>query len=315
MKVFLFALLLIGGNALADFPERAIHLVVPFPPGGGADLTSRLISQRLAEPLGKPIVVENRPGGASNIGTEAVARAPADGHTLLLATLATAVNVSLFKQLPYDPVADFEPVSLVVSVPLLVVVHPSLPVKSIEELIKLAKAQPGKLNYSSGGAGTANHVGGELFKHMAGVEMVHVPYKGGGPALSDLVAGHVQLQFGTMTSTRDLVKAGRLRAIAVTSAQRSPSAPELPTVAESGVPGYEVSAWYGVMAPAGTPKPVVARLSGELARMLRIPEVRAALLAQGNDPVGSSPEEFGRHLRSEIDKWAKVAPAAGLHAD
>ena len=303
------------GMSLANYPERPIRLIVPFAPGGGADLTSRVISQRLAASLGKPVVVENRPGGAGNIGTEAVARAPADGHTLLLATFSTAFNVNLSAKLPFNPLTDFEPVSLVVTVPLVVVVHPSLPVVSIQELIQLARARPGQLNYSSGGAGTANHVGGELFKHMANVQIVHVAYKGGGPALADLVGGQVQLKFATMTSTRDLIKAGRLRALATTGATRSPSAPELPTVAESGVPGYAINAWYGVLAPAGTPRPIITRLAGELAQMLRIAEVRDALLAQGNDPVGSSPEEFGRHLRDEIDKWAKVVQASGLQAN
>jgi tripartite-type tricarboxylate transporter receptor subunit TctC len=315
MKKLLFALALVWGTALADYPERPVRLVVPFAPGGGTDLTSRLISQHLSESLGKPVVVENRAGGAGNIGTEAVARAPADGHTLVLASLSTAVNVSLFKKLPFNPLTDFAPVSLVVTVPLLVVVHPSLPVNNIQELIQLAKAKPGQLNYASGGLGTANHVGGELFKYMANVQIVHVPYKGGGPALADVAGGHVPLFFGTMTSTRDLVKSGRLRALATTTSRRSPSWSEIPTVAESGVPGFEVSAWFGVLAPAGTPGPIIARLSAELTRMLRNREVREGLLAQGSDPVGSTPEEFGRHLRNEIDKWSKVVQASGLRAD
>jgi tripartite-type tricarboxylate transporter receptor subunit TctC len=315
MKKLLFALALVWGTALADYPERPVRLVVPFAPGGGTDLTSRLISQHLSESLGKPVVVENRAGGAGNIGTEAVARAPADGHTLVLASLSTAVNVSLFKKLPFNPLTDFAPVSLVVTVPLLVVVHPSLPVNNIQELIQLAKAKPGQLNYASGGLGTANHVGGELFKYMANVQIVHVPYKGGGPALADVAGGHVPLFFGTMTSTRDLVKSGRLRALATTTSRRSPSWSEIPTVAESGVPGFEVSAWFGVLAPAGTPGPIIARLSAELTRMMRNREVREGLLAQGSDPVGSTPEEFGRHLRNEIDKWSKVVQASGLRAD
>lgn len=315
MKTLFFALALVWGTAFADYPERPVHLVVPFAPGGGTDLTSRLISQHLSESLGKPVVVENRAGGAGNMGTELVAHAPADGHTLVLASLSTAVNVSLFKKLPFNPLTDFAPVSLVVTVPLLVVVHPSLPVNSIQELIQLAKAKPGQLNYASGGLGTANHVGAELFNTMANVQIVHVPYKGGGPALADVAGGHVPLFFGTMTSTRDLVKSGRLRALATTTAGRSPSWPELPTVAESGVPGFEVSAWFGVLAPAGTPRPIIDRLSGELIRMVRNREVRDGLLAQGSDPVGSTPEEFARHLRKEIDKWAKVVQASGLHAD
>lgn len=315
MKKLLFALAWVWGTALADYPERPVRLVVPFAPGGGTDLTSRLISQHLSESLGKPVVVENRAGAAGNIGTEAVARAPADGHTLVLASLSTAVNVSLFKKLPFNPLTDFAPVSLIVTVPLLVVVHPSLPVSNIQELIQLARAKPGQLNYASGGLGTANHVGGELFKYMANVQIVHVPYKGGGSALGDVAGGHVPLFFGTMTSTRDLVKSGRLRALATTTTARSPSWPHPPTVAESGVPGFEVSAWFGVLAPAGTPGPIVARLSGELIKMVRTREVREGLLAQGSDLVGSTPEEFGRHLRSEIDKWSKVVQASGLRAD
>lgn len=309
------ACLSVVGMSLAEYPERPVRLIVPFSPGGGTDLTSRLISQHLSQSLGKQVVVENRSGGAGNIGTEAAARAPADGHTLLLASLSTAVNVSLFRKLPFDPLTSFDPVSLVATVPLLVVVHPSFPANDIQDLIALARAKPGQLNYASGGAGTANHVGGELFKSMANVQITHVPYKGGGPALGDVVAGHVPLFFGTMTSTRDLAKSGRLRALATTSAARSPSWPDLPTVAESGVPGYQVSAWYGVLAPAGTPRPIVERLSSELAKMVRLPEVREGLLAQGTDPVGSSPEEFGQHFRNEIDKWAKVVHAAGLHAE
>jgi tripartite-type tricarboxylate transporter receptor subunit TctC len=315
MSKLIFILALVSASAFADYPERPVRLIVPFAPGGGTDLTSRLISQHLSEALGKPVVVENRAGGAGNMGTELVARAPADGHTLVLASLSTSVNVSLFKTLPFNPLTDFAPVSLVVKVPLLVVVHPSLPVNSIEELIQLAKAKPGQLNYASGGLGTANHVGGELFKYMAKLQIVHVPYKGGGPALADVAGGHVPLFFGTMTSTRDLVKSGRLRALATTTAARSPSWPELPTVSESGVAGFEVSAWFGVLAPAGTPRPIIDRLSGELIKMVRNPEVREGLLAQGSDPVGSTPEEFARHLRNEIDKWAKVVQASGLHAD
>jgi len=315
MKSLIFLLALVWGTAIADYPERPVRLIVPFSPGGGTDLTSRLISQHLSESLGKPVVVENRAGGAGNMGTQLVAHAPADGHTLLLGSLSTAVNVSLFKKLPFNPLTDFAPVSLITTVPLLVVVHPSLPVTSIQELIQLARAKPGQLNYASGGLGTANHVGGELFKYMANVQIVHVPYKGGGPALADVAGGHLPIFFGTMTLTRDLVKSGRLRALATTSAARSPSWPELPTVAESGVPGFEVSAWYGVLAPAGTPRPVIDRLSGELIKMVRNREVRDGLLAQGSDPVGSTPEEFARHLRNEIDKWAKVVQASGLHAD
>ena len=309
------SLLCLAGASFAQYPERAVRLIVPFSPGGGTDLTARLISQRLPDALGKQIIVDNRPGGAGNIGTELVARAAPDGHTLLVASLSTSVNVSLFPKLPFNPVTNFEPVSLFVTVPLMVVVHPSLPVHSIKDLVALAKAKPGELNYSSGGMGTANHVAGELFKYMAKVDIVHVPYKGGGPALADVIAGHVPLFFGTMTLTRDHAKSGRLRALATTGAARTAGAPELPTVAEAGVAGFEVGAWYGVLAPAGTPRPIVTKLSEELARIVRLPEVRESLRAQGTDPVGSTPEEFARYLRTEIDKWAKIVKASGMRVD
>ncbi len=309
------SLLCLAGASFAQYPERAVRLVVPFAPGGGTDLTARLISQRLPDALGKQIIVDNRPGGAGNIGTELVARAEPDGHTLLLASLSTSVNVSLFPKLPFNPVNNFEPVSLLVTVPLMLLVHPSLPVHSIRDLIALAKAKPGQLNYSSGGMGTANHVAGELFKYMAKVQMVHVPYKGGGPALADVIAGHVPLFFGTMTLTRDHARSGRLRALATTGAARSAGAPELPTVAEAGVAGYEVGAWYGVLAPAGTPRPIVGRLSEELARIMRAPDVREMLRTQGTESVGSTPEEFARFLRTEIDKWSKIVKASDLRAE
>lgn len=312
-----FALLVLGftGSALADYPERPVKLIVPFAPGGGADLTSRLISQRMPDLLGKQVVVENRAGGASNIGSEAVARAAPDGYTLLLGSLSTSVNASLFPRLSFNVLKDFEPVSLLATVPLMVVVHPSFPVQSIAELIAMAKATPGALNYASGGLGSANHVAGELFKSMAGVQITHVPYKGGGPALADLLAGHVGLLISTVTSTHDLVKTGRLRALATTGTKRSVVAPELPTVAEAGLPGYAVEAWYGVLAPAGTPRPIVDRLSGDLARILQSADGREALRAQGAEAVGSTPEEFARYLRAEVDKWAKMVKAQGLRVE
>ena len=301
-----------AGASAADYPDRPIRLIVPYPPGGGADISARIISQHLAQALGKPVVTENKPGGAANIGTEIVAHAAPDGYTLLLASLATSVNVSLFEKLPFDTLKDFEPVSLFVTVPLMVTVNPGVPAKSIKDLIALAKAKPGMLNYASGGMGTANHVAGELFKYMANVDIAHVPYKGGGPAVSDLVAGHVQMYIGTVGSAREFVTAGRIRALATTGAQRTPIAPDLPTVAESGLPGYEVLAWYGVFAPAGTPKPIVDKLSAELAKILRIPEVRETLKANGNDPIGSTPQEATAFFRKEVDKWSKVVKASGL---
>ena len=322
MKVCRFALFAIaavllatGGAVQAQYPERPLRLIVPFAPGGGADLTSRLISQRLPDLLGRQVVVDNRAGGASNIGSEAVARAAPDGYTLLLGSLSTSVNASLFPKLSFNVLKDFEPVSLLATVPLMVVVHPSFAAQSIAELIAMAKAKPGALNYASGGLGSANHVAGELFKSMAGVQITHVPYKGGGPALADLLGGHVGLLISTVTSTHDLVKSGRLRALATTGSKRSVVAPELPTVAEAGLPGYAVEAWYGVLAPAGTPRAIVERLSGDLARILQSAEGREALRAQGAEAVGNTPEEFARYLRMEVDKWAKMVKAQGLRGE
>ncbi len=308
-------LLMLAHTAHAQYPDRTVRLIVPYAPGGGTDLTGRLAGQRLTEALGKQFIVDNRPGSGGNIGTELVARATPDGYTLLIASLSNSVNVSLFPKLPINPVTNFDPVSLLVTVPMMVVVHPSLPVKSIADLIALAKAKPGQLNFSSGGMGTANHVAGELFQYLAQVTFVHVPYKGGAPALSDVIAGQIHLIFGTMTMTRDFAKTGRLRALATTGTTRSAGAPELPTVTEAGLKGYEMVAWYGMLAPVGTPKPVVSKLSEELARIVRIPEVRAALLAQGSEPAGSTPEDYAKFLRVEIDKWAKIAKASGMRAD
>jgi tripartite-type tricarboxylate transporter receptor subunit TctC len=298
-------------QAQAPYPEKPIKLVVPFAPGGGADLTARIISQHLGEALGKPIVVENRAGGASNVGTEAVARAPADGYTLLVASLSTTVNASLFANLPYS-MKDFEPVSVFVTVPLVAAVNHNVPVKSVAELIELAKSKPNQLNYASGGVGSANHVSGELFKYMAKLDITHVPYKGGGPAMNDLLAGHVQLYFGTVASMRDFVRNGRVRGLATTGAKRSSIMPELPTVAESGLPGFEVVAWYGVFAPAGTPRPIVERLSAGLAKILQISEVQAQLKASGAEAMGTTPAETARFVANEVEKWAQIVKSAAL---
>ena len=301
-------------TAAADFPERPIRLVVPFSPGGGADISSRIISQYLAEALGKPVIVDNRPGAAGNIGTELVARAAPDGYTLLLASISTAVNASLFTSLPFNTVTDFQPVSLFITVPLMMVVNPSVPANSVADMIALAKAKPGQLNYASGGVGTANHIAAELFKYTAKVDVTHVPYKGGGPALNDLMGGQVQLYFGTITSVREQAKAGRVRALATTGATRSSAAPELPTVAET-VPGFEVVAWYAVLAPTGTPKPIVERLSAELVKIVHNPAVQEQIRAQGAEAVGSTPAEATRFIHAEVDKWSKVVKASGMRPE
>lgn len=298
-----------------SYPDRPLRLIVPYAPGGGTDLTSRLIARRLTENFNQQVIVDNRAGGASNIGCEIAARSAPDGYTLLTAGISFSINVSIFARLNYDPVKDFDPVSLVATVPLIVVVNPSVPATSIRELIALAKAKPGTLNYASGGTGTANHIAGELFKYMTATELVHVPYKGGGPALADVIGGQVQLLFNTMTSTVGFMNSGKLRALAVTGAKRSPSVPNLPTVAEAGVPGFDVGAWFGIVVPRGTPRPLVNKLNSEIVRITRQPEAREQFAAQGAEAVGSTPEEFGRHLRVEIDKWAKVTKAANMRAE
>ena len=313
--LFLAALVFSHARAQPTYPDHPVRIVVPYAPGGGTDLTTRLIAQRLTERLGKSVVVENRPGGAGNLGVEVVARSAPDGYTLLMAGLSFAVNPALFAKLNFDAIEDFEAVSLVAKVPLVVVVHPSVKANSIPELIALAKANPGRLNYASGGIGTANHVAGELFKYMAKVDIVHVPYKGGGPALSDVTGGQVQILFNTMTSTVGFIKSGKLRGLAVTGTQRLPETPELPTVAESGLPGFEVSAWFGVMAPAKTPQAIVKRLNEEIVAITRSAEARASFAQQSAEPVGSTPQAFAAHVRGDIDKWTKVARAANLKAE
>ncbi len=316
VRSLLAALALSATAALAaDYPERPVRLIVPFAPGGGTDIISRHISQRMGEVLGVQILVENRAGGAANIGTELAARAAPDGHTLLFASISNSVNAALFPKLRFDIQKDFAPVSLFATVPLMLAVHPAFPAQSVQELIALAKAPGKRLNYGSGGIGTANHVAGELFKQLTNVEIDHIPYKGGGPALADLAGGHLHMVFTTMTSTQEMVKSGRLRALATTGATRSPGAPDLPTMIEAGVAGYEVTAWYGLLAPAGTPPPVITRLSTELARIARAPEVVASLRAQGTQTIGSTPDEFAAFLRAEIEKWAMLAKATGLRAE
>ena len=301
--------------AAQQYPDRPIRLVVPYAPGGGTDLTSRLIALRLTESFKQQVIVDNRAGGASNIGAEITARSAPDGYTMMMAGISFSINVSIFSKLGYDPIKDFDPVSLVATVPLIVVVHPSVPATNIKELIALARAKPGTLNYASGGAGTANHIAGELFKYMTGTDIVHVPYKGGGPALADVVGGQVQLLFNTMTSTVGFMNSGKLRALAVTGKRRSPGVPNLPTVAEAGVPGYDVGAWFGIVVPRGTQRAIVNKLNSEIVRVTRLPEAREQFAAQGAEAIGSTPEEFAQHLRVEIDKWAKVAKAAKMRAE
>jgi tripartite-type tricarboxylate transporter receptor subunit TctC len=300
----------------ANYPTKPVRLVVPFPAGGTTDILARAVAQKLSEAWGQQVIVDNRPGAGGNIGSDLVAKSKPDGYTLLMGTVGThAINPSLYKNMPYDHVKDFVPVILVAGVPNVLVVNPSLPVHSVPELIAYAKANPGKLNFASSGNGTSIHLSGELFKAMTGVEMTHVPYKGSAPALTDLIGGQVQLMFDNLPSSLPFIKAGKLRALAVTSGARAAALPDLPTLAESGLPGFEASSWFGVLAPAGTPRDIVAKLNGAIAGWLASPEAKEKLLAQGAIAAGGAPEDFARHIGAETSKWAKVVKASGAHID
>ncbi|HEY1325741.1 MAG TPA: tripartite tricarboxylate transporter substrate binding protein [Casimicrobiaceae bacterium] len=293
--------------ARAAYPDRPIHLIVPFAPGGGNDTIARLVGDGLAKELGQPVVVDNRPGAGGIVGAEAAARAPADGYTLFLGGVGShAINPNLHANLPYDPIKDFAPISLVASAPLILVVHPSVPAHSVRELIALAKAQPGKLNYASNGNGSSSHLAAVVFASMTGVDMVHVPYKGLAPALTDLLSGQVQLMFSSVVAILPHVKAGKLRALAVSSRERLSLLPDLPTIAEAGVPGYQSSSWYGILAPAGTPPDVVAKLNAALVKVVGAPEVRSALAKEGADPAGNSAEAFGAFIAAEKQRLGEL---------
>lgn len=292
------------------YPTRPVRLIVGFAAGGAVDISARAIALKLSESLGQQVVVDNRPGAAQNLAAELVVRSAPDGHTLLYANAPIAMP-SLFARLPFDVRKDLAPVSLGGYGPLLLTVHPSLPVKSVRELIALAKARPGELNYASTGTGTAGHLVGELFKGLAQVSYVHIPYKGGGPAVIDLVSGQVQFMFATAASVMQHVRSGRLRALAVTSGKRSPSLPELPTIAETGLRGFEAITWHGVVVPAATPVPIIERINAEFNAVLGLPETRERLSAQGVEPRGGTPAEFASFLRSEIPKWTKVVRDSG----
>jgi tripartite-type tricarboxylate transporter receptor subunit TctC len=288
---------------------------VPFSPGGGTDLIARLIAQKLTQSLGSTFIVENRPGAGGTVGTAIVAKSPPDGYTLLVVSSSHGINPSVYRSLPYDTMRDLAPVSLLMSGPALLVTHPSVPAKSVKALVALARAQPGALTFGSAGVGTPPHLGGELFKILAKVDMTHVPYKGNAAAFIDLVAGEISLMFPNIVSGLPHVKQGRLRAMAVSSKQRSAIAPEIPTVAESGLPGYEMGSWYGFVAPGGTPVPIIARLQQETAKALQLPDVKEKLTTQGVEAIGSTPDEFRKFLQAEIAQWGKVIRAAKLKFD
>jgi tripartite-type tricarboxylate transporter receptor subunit TctC len=307
---------LCGAPAAQNYPVKAIRIVVPFPAGGIADIFARTIGGKLNEAWGQQVVVDNRPGAGGNIGAEIVAKSPPDGYTLVMGSIGThAVNVSLFSKLPYDPVRDFTPVALVMEADGLLVLHPSVPVRSVKELIALAKTRPGQIAYASAGNGTASHLAGELFKLTAKIDLVHIPYKGNVPAITDLVGGQTSLLFATMPTVMPMVQAGRLKALAVTGAVRSPAAPELPTIAETGLPGFEVTNWIGLFAPAGTPREIVSRLNAEANRTMQQPEIRTRLTNEGAKFTARTPEEFGAFVKAEIAKWAKVVKSAGIRVD
>ena len=298
-----------------DYPRKPIRMIIPYPPGGPTDILGRIVAQNLTEKLGQQVVVENKPGASGMIGADLVAKAPPDGYTLLANASIHVINPSLYKNPTYDAIKDFTPVSLIADVPLVLVVAPELPVKSVKDLIALAKSSSGKLNFASSGNAAAPHLAGEAFKIATGVDMQHVPYKGSGPALTDLMGGQVQLMFDSLPSSISHVKSGKLRAIAVTTAKRASALPNVPTIAESGVPGFDISTWYGIWAPAGTPKEIVNRLSGEIAKIVKIPDVRERLAGLGAEPVGNSPDEFAAYCRSELAKWAKIVKASGATVD
>ncbi len=291
-RFFLLTLVLVGNVAIAQsFPSKPTKMIVPYPPGGSADILARAIGAKVGEGLGQPVVIDNRPGAGTIIGTEATAKSPPDGYTFMLGTVSShAINPALNPKLPFDPVKDFTPLSLVASIPFAMIVHPSVAARSVQEFIALAKARPGQLNYSSAGNGTSNHLAGELLKSMAGIDLVHVPYKGSAPALNDLVAGQVSLMFDLVLTAAPHIKSGAARGLAVTGAQRSPVLPGLPTVAESGLPGYEVSAWFGIFAPAGLPQPVAQRLNAEFVKVMREPDLKQRLAGLGAEALTSTPE-------------------------
>ncbi len=306
---------ILPATAAQVYPTKPIRMLVGFPPGGAADIMARIVGQKLAESFQQQIVVDNRPGAGSAIASEMTARAAPDGYTLLMIGASHAVNAGLHKKLPYDPVKDFAAVIRVASAPVVLVANPSLPAQSVSELIEMARAKPGQLNFASGGSGSVTHLSGELLKLMANINLTHVPYKGGSLALADVISGQMPLLFFSLPGALPQIKAGRVKAIAVTSTKRSIAAPEIPTIAESGVAGYEATSWSGVLAPAATPKEIVGKLNAEILRALRSADVADAITRQGADPVGSTPGEFETYLKSEVAKWTKVIRDAGLRPD
>ena len=312
------ALLALNASAQgpATYPTKPIKIVVPFPPGGATDILARAIGAELQKAFGQTVLIENKAGAGGNPGADMVAKSPPDGYTLVMATVGThGINMSLYSKMPYDAVKDFEPITLVAGVPNLLVVHPSVAAKNVAELTALAKAQPGKLNVASSGNGTSIHMAAELYKVMAGVDILHVPYKGSSFALTDLLGGQVQLMFDNMPSALPHVKAGKLRALAVTSPKRSSALPDIPTMDEEGLKGFDATSWFGLLAPAGTPKDIIAKLNAAAVKALATPEMRERLASQGAEAVGNTPEQFAAFIKAEIEKWAKIVKASGARVD
>jgi tripartite-type tricarboxylate transporter receptor subunit TctC len=311
-----FSLSLAGVNAFAQsYPSKPVRIVVPYLAGGAADVVARLVGQKLGESFGQTVLVDNRPGGGANIGSDFVAKSAPDGYTLLLATPANVVNVSLFANMPYDTLKDLAPVTLMGTSANILVVHPSLPVKSVRELIAFAKARPGQLTYASSGNASSNHLSGELFASLAKLELIHVPYKGGGPAITDLMGGQVTMYFSSLPSALPFVRSAKLRALGVTSDKRAAAAPELPTIAEAGLPDYAFVAWHALLVPTGTPQAVIDKLNTEVVRIVKNPDTRSRLENQGVDVVGGTPAELATFLRDEMAKCARLVKAAGIKAD
>jgi tripartite-type tricarboxylate transporter receptor subunit TctC len=306
-----FALHAYGQDA---WPTRPVRMILPFPPGGGTDILGRLIAERLSAGIGQPVVTENRGGAGGNVGAEAAARSAPDGYTIVLVAPSLAISPTLYSKINYDPVKDFAPISLVATVPNVMVTQPSLP-GQLQEFIAFVKAKPGALNFGSGGAGTSNHLAGELFNIVTGARLVHVPYKGVNLAMQDVLAGNVHLVFIGIPAAAPHIKAGKLRALAVVAPQRSSALPDVPTVAEAGLKDFEVTTWYGILAPAGTPQPVVKRLNAELVKIMHAPEMKEKLTATGTEPLTSTPEEFAAYIKREIAKWGDVIRKAGVKAD
>ena len=298
-----------------NYPARAVRVIVPFAPGGGTDILIRTITPKLGEALGQQLVIDNRAGGGSTIGSEMASKAVADGYTLLAVDTSFTTNPSLYGKLPYDSVRDFAPVSLLAAAPVILIVHPSVPVKTVKEFVALAKAKPGQLNFASGGPGSSTHLGGELLKLVAKIDLVHIPYKGTGPAVADVLGGQVVMMFAGISSVKQHVAVNRLRAIAVTGEKRSPAMPEVPTFIESGLIGVDSGTYWGCLAPAATPKDIVNKVSSAMATVLKLPDIQQRLIDLGFDPIGGTPEQFAANIKSETEKWARVIKKAGVKLD